>query len=86
MTTAARVVVVLALSLAAAGAAACGSGDATAPSSNVPASHTERHGGVAHGVGARQATTQCVSCHGAALQGGAKGEPSCYSCHGKKWQ
>lgn len=64
---------------------ACG-GDATEPSSNVPASHTERHGGVAHGVGARQATTGCISCHGATLQGGANGEPSCYSCHGKKWQ
>ena len=65
--------------------AACGGG-ATGPSSNVPASHTERHGGVAHGVGARQAATQCVSCHGATLQGGTNGEPSCYSCHGKKWQ
>lgn len=72
--------------LALLGAAACGSATATAPSSNVPANHTERHGGVAHGVGARQATTQCVSCHGATLQGGANGEPSCYSCHGKKWQ
>lgn len=63
----------------------CG-GSTTEPSTNVPASHTERHGGVAHGVGARQATTQCVGCHGATLQGGSSGEPSCYSCHGKKWQ
>ncbi|NJD19693.1 MAG: hypothetical protein FIA95_10490 [Gemmatimonadetes bacterium] len=76
----------LAVALALLGAAACSSGDGTGPSSNVPANHTERHGGVAHGVGARQAATQCVSCHGATLQGGTNGEPSCYSCHGKKWQ
>ena len=60
-------------------------GRATEPSGSPPG-HTETHGGVGHGVGARQATTQCVSCHGATLQGGANGEPSCYSCHGKKWQ
>lgn len=65
--------------------AACG-GDTAGPSANAPADHTERHGGVSHGVGARQAATGCVGCHGATLQGGVNGEPSCYSCHGKKWQ
>jgi mono/diheme cytochrome c family protein len=27
----------------------------------------------------------CTACHGANLQGGADGQPSCTRCHGVKW-
>ena len=63
-------------------AGACGS--ATAPA-NAPANHTNFKGGAAHGPGPSNATVNCVQCHGADLQGGTSGEPSCFTCHGKKW-
>ncbi len=47
--------------------------------------HTEQYGGVPHGRQARSGARYCQSCHGAELQGGADGEPSCHQCHGRNW-
>ncbi len=63
-------------------AGACGSPTA---SGNTPADHTNFHGGTPHATNASSATVYCVSCHGADLQGGTNGEPSCFSCHGREW-
>ena len=51
---------------------------------NPPADHTISNDGVLHKSGLSQPLTNCVSCHGADLQGGTVGV-SCYECHGKEW-
>ena len=51
---------------------------------NPPADHTISNDGVLHKSGLSQPLTNCVSCHGADLQGGTSGV-SCYECHGKEW-
>ena len=50
---------------------------------NPPSDHTVSENGYMHKSGASNATTNCISCHGADLKGGTG--PSCYTCHGKKW-
>ncbi len=47
--------------------------------------HTRGINGVSHAEPAAKAERYCSRCHGAALQGGTAGEPSCYTCHGKTW-
>ncbi len=59
--------------------------DPAGDSNELPASHTDLEGGVAHMPGKSNPTTNCVSCHGQDLRGGDDGEPSCYSCHGRVW-
>ena len=51
--------------------------------SSAPSDHTVNEGGVMHKPGLQAPLTNCVSCHGSSLQGGAG--PSCTSCHGVKW-
>jgi cytochrome c553 len=51
---------------------------------NPPADHTISQDGFMHKSGLNQPLTNCVSCHGADLQGGNVGV-SCYECHGEKW-
>ena len=50
---------------------------------NPPKTHTVSHDGALHNTGAKDATKNCVSCHGAELKGGDG--PSCFECHKKKW-
>ncbi len=50
-----------------------------------PADHTISKDGIKHKSGLTNPTENCVSCHGADLQG-SDTAPSCYECHGKKWQ
>lgn len=59
--------------------------DSTSPSENVPADHTLRKGGALHAPGLNDPVQNCATCHGAALRGGANGEPSCFRCHGEVW-
>jgi hypothetical protein len=66
--------------LAALTLAACGGGSS---GSGAPASHTLNQGGTPHAPGLHDPLTNCVACHGDALQGGEG--PSCTSCHGVKW-
>jgi hypothetical protein len=61
-----------------------GCSDTTAPAGPAP-SHTINQGGHWHMPGLRSPQGVCTTCHGADLQGGANGQPSCYSCHGKTW-
>jgi mono/diheme cytochrome c family protein len=51
--------------------------------SEAPEGHTVNKDGVFHHTGLESPKQNCVSCHGANLQGD-KG-PSCTSCHGVKW-
>lgn len=57
--------------------------DPTAPS-NAPADHTISRDGVRHLPGLTDPETNCVTCHGADLRGGANA-PSCFTCHGQVW-
>lgn len=54
------------------------------PDYNPPADHTIGKDGFMHKNGLNQPLDNCVSCHGADLNGGTTGV-SCYECHGKKW-
>ncbi len=65
------------------GLVGCGE-DPTLPP-DAPQGHTVNKDGVAHRPGLEDPTANCTACHGADLQGGTNGEPSCYSCHGQKW-
>jgi cytochrome c553 len=56
----------------------------TSDISNTPSDHTVNEHGVMHKSGLHDPGTNCISCHGADLQGGEVGV-SCYNCHGKKW-
>jgi hypothetical protein len=47
--------------------------------------HKIGFGGHLHADGYCQPLENCSACHGASLQGGAHGEPSCTSCHGSFW-
>jgi hypothetical protein len=47
--------------------------------------HNAKFGGIAHAEGMCQAMTYCSACHGANLQGGTNGEPSCTKCHVAFW-
>jgi hypothetical protein len=59
--------------------------DSSTSPADAPEGHTILKGGVPHAVGLNDPTENCATCHGATLQGGNSGEPSCYSCHGKTW-
>ena len=48
--------------------------------------HDQNLGGVKHAKGYCSPTSNCASCHGSDLRGGANGEPSCYKCHGSLWK
>lgn len=61
------------------------SSSTTGPSADAPEGHTVMKSGVAHASGLDNPAANCASCHGANLQGGSAGQPSCFSCHGKKW-
>ena len=54
------------------------------PKYNPPADHTISKGGFMHKNGLDQPLTNCVSCHGSDLKGGATGV-SCFECHGTQW-
>jgi len=62
--------------------AGCGSSTDLA---NAPDGHTDVKSGVAHAPGSKNPLSNCVECHGAMLEGGSTGAPSCYICHGPKW-
>lgn len=47
--------------------------------------HTYNLKGIAHGFPMEHANRYCSYCHGLGLDGGEKGEPSCYTCHGRRW-
>ncbi len=47
--------------------------------------HTVDLNGIGHGAAYMKAERYCSYCHGATLQGGDSGEPSCFRCHGKNW-
>ena len=64
--------------------ALAGCSDETAPA-DAPEGHTVVEDGVAHAPGLNDPQTNCSACHGATLEGGADGEPSCFSCHGREW-
>lgn len=59
--------------------------DSTTVPEDAPEGHTVVRGGAAHQAGLNNPEVNCTECHGATLQGGADGEPSCFQCHGKKW-
>jgi mono/diheme cytochrome c family protein len=63
---------------------ACGD-SATEPNQDVPASHTVSIGGALHDPGLNDPEVNCVGCHGATLEGGPDGQPSCFTCHGRQW-
>ncbi len=63
--------------------AAC-SDSSTAPA-DAPEGHTVLKGRVPHATGLNNPIQNCATCHGATLQGGDAGQPSCFSCHGRKW-
>ena len=52
---------------------------------DAPDGHTVMKDGVPHASGLNDPETNCATCHGATLEGGANGEPSCFSCHGREW-
>lgn len=54
------------------------------PDYNPPADHTISKDGFMHKSGLNDPQANCVTCHGADLQGGNVGV-SCYQCHGKEW-
>jgi hypothetical protein len=47
--------------------------------------HNMMLGGTGHADGMCDAINFCSACHGANLQGGTNGEPSCTKCHGVVW-
>lgn len=55
------------------------------PSSPPALSHDLSLGGVKHASNFCQPAQNCSACHGANLQGGSNGEPSCTKCHGDLW-
>lgn len=56
-------------------------------SSRGDSNHTIDNGGYFHHSGISDPLTNCVSCHGAQLQGAETrdGNPSCFMCHEQKW-
>ncbi len=48
-------------------------------------SHDLAIGGVMHASGFCQPIDNCSACHGANLQGGSQGQPSCTKCHSDRW-
>ena len=52
---------------------------------NPPATHTISRKGALHNEGLKDATKNCVSCHGDDLKGKSGKGPSCFTCHDKKW-
>jgi hypothetical protein len=64
--------------------AACGD-SSTEPGTSPPANHTVSIGGALHDPGLNDPEVNCTACHGATLQGGPDGQPSCFSCHGRQW-
>ena len=63
---------------------ACGD-SSTNPGTTPPASHTVSIDGALHDPGLNDPEVNCTGCHGATLQGGPDGQPSCFTCHGRKW-
>lgn len=64
--------------------ASCGD-SSTEPDNRPPANHTVSIGGALHDPGLNDPETNCTSCHGATLEGGPDGQPSCFTCHGRSW-
>jgi hypothetical protein len=62
-----------------------GCSDSSTAPADAPEGHTVLKSGVPHAVGLNNPNQNCTTCHGATLQGGTSGQPSCFSCHGKKW-
>lgn len=62
----------------------CGDDESTAPE-NAPPGHTVVEDGVAHAPGLESPLQNCTNCHGANLEGGTNGQPSCFTCHGQVW-
>lgn len=50
-----------------------------------PANHTVSIGGALHDPGLNDPEVNCTACHGADLEGGPDGQPSCFTCHGRRW-
>ncbi len=54
-------------------------------STGVPSTHSWSNLGVMHHPDRLTASTSCVGCHGAGLQGGSIAPSSCYKCHDALW-
>ena len=78
-----RQVTLLALTLVCLPPLAC-SDSSTVPE-DAPEGHTVLKGGAPHAAGLNDPLQNCSSCHGANLEGGSEGEPSCTTCHGVEW-
>lgn len=74
-----------ALLLVCAVAASCGDSSTEPDGDPPPANHTVSIGGALHDPGLNDPETNCTACHGATLQGGPDGQPSCFTCHGRRW-
>ena len=62
-----------------------GCSDSSTVPADAPEGHTVMKDGVPHRTGLKDPLVNCSICHGATLQGGSNGEPSCFRCHGQKW-
>lgn len=80
-----RAAAVAAVAATALGCSSGGYGGTGPDGFDPPGDHTVRRDGVFHAPGLSDPFASCVECHGADLQGGAAGEPSCFRCHDDVW-
>lgn len=79
-----RMVAVVAVALVAVwGSGYGGTTGSTDRTASTATDHTVNKHGVMHKTGLTSPMTNCVSCHGANLEGDEG--PSCTKCHGKVW-